>query len=90
MELVCRGYEVFIGKSDTLEVDFVATKPNEKIYVQVSSSILAESTRDRELRPLLAIHDSYPKYILTMDRSVFKDFGGIRVINIIDFLLGRY
>jgi hypothetical protein len=87
LELLRRGYEVTIGKIGSLEVDFVASKPNEKIYYQVSATIMDEKTRVRELRPLESISDNYPKYILTMDQTVFNDYSGIRVKNIIDFLL---
>ena len=87
LELLRRGYEVSIGKIGSLEVDFVASKPNEKIYYQVSATIMDEKTRERELRPLESISDNYPKYILTMDQIVFNDYSGICVINIIDFLL---
>ena len=87
LELLRRGYEVTIGKIGSLEVDFVASKPNEKIYYQVSATIMDEKTRERELRPLESISDNYPKYILTMDQIVFNDYSGIRVKNIIDFLL---
>ena len=87
LELLRRGYEVTIGKIGSLEVDFVASKPNEKIYYQVSATIMDEKTRERELRPLESISDNYPKYILTMDKTVFNDYSGIRVKNIIDFLL---
>ena len=87
LELLRRGYEVTIGKIGSLEVDFVASKPNEKIYYQVSATIMDEKTRERELRPLESISDNYPKYILTMDQTVFNDYSGIRVKNIIDFLL---
>lgn len=87
LELLRRGYEVAIGKIGSLEVDFVATKTNEKIYYQVSATILDENTRLRELRPLEAISDNYPKYVLTMDQTAFNDYSGIRVKNIIDFLL---
>ena len=87
LELLRRGYEVSIGKIGSLEVDFVASKPNEKIYYQVSATIMDEKTRERELRPLESISDNYPKYILTMDKTVFNDYSGIRVKNIIDFLL---
>ncbi len=86
-ELLRRGYEVTIGKLGSLEVDFVASKTNEKIYYQVSATIMDEKTRVRELRPLESISDNYPKYILTMDQTVFDDYSGIRVKNIIDFLL---
>lgn len=87
LELLRRGYEVAIGKIGPLEVDFVATKANEKLYYQVSASIMDEKTRRRELRPLESIPDNYPKYILTMDQTVFKDYSGIKVKNIMDFLL---
>lgn len=88
-ELLRRGFDVAIGKVGTLEVDFVATKANAKIYYQVSASILDEDTRKRELRPLQAITDYYPKVILTMDDAIYSDFEGIKIINIIDFLLGN-
>ena len=87
IELIRRGYDVSLGKVGSLEVDFVATKPNEKIYYQVSATIMDEKTRQRELRSLESISDNYPKYILTMDQTVFNDYSGIRVKNIIDFLL---
>ncbi len=87
LELIRRGYEVTIGKIGSLEVDFVATKANEKIYYQVSATILDEKTRERELRPLQSISDNYPKYILTMDQTIFNDYSGIKVQNILDFLL---
>ncbi|MBM7560880.1 ATP-binding protein [Fusibacter tunisiensis] len=87
LELLRRGYKVTIGKIGSLEVDFVASKTNEKIYYQVSATLMDEKTRARELRPLEAISDNYPKYILTMDQTVFNDYSGIRVKNIIDFLL---
>lgn len=87
LELLRRGYEVSIGKIGTLEVDFVAVNENEKIYIQVSATILDESTRNRELKPLLDIKDNYPKYILTMDQTIYDNFSGIKIKNIIDFLL---
>jgi uncharacterized protein len=87
LELLRRGYEVSIGKVGTLEIDFVATKANEKIYYQVSATILDSTTRDRELAPLQVIKDNYKKVILTMDKSVFTDYEGITCVNIIDFLL---
>ncbi len=87
LELLRRGYDVAIGKIGSLEVDFVATKANEKIYYQVSATITDEITRKRELKSLESISDNYPKYILTMDQIIFNDYSGIKVINIIDFLL---
>lgn len=87
LELVRRGYEVAIGKIGSLEVDFIATKTDEKVYYQVSATILDETTRARELRPLEDISDNYPKYILTMDHTVFNDYSGIKIKNILEFLL---
>ena len=88
-ELLHRGYDVTIGKTDKLEIDFIATKPEEKIYIQVSATIMDENVKNRELRPLKAINDSYPKIILTMDRLLYNDIEGIKVINIIDYLLNN-
>lgn len=87
LELLRRGYEVTIGKVGTLEVDFIATKVDEVVYYQVSASIMDEKTRERELRPLQSINDNYPKYIITLDQVIFNDYSGIKVKNIIDFLL---
>jgi len=87
LELLKRGYEVTIGKIGPLEVDFVATKTKEKIYYQVSATITNEDTRKRELKPLKKIDDNYPKYVLTMDNNIYTDYSGIKVKNIIDFLL---
>lgn len=86
-ELLRRGFNVAIGKVGTLEVDFIATKPKEKIYYQVSATIMDEETRERELRPLRAISDQYDKVVLTMDKNIYNDFEGINSVNIIDFLL---
>ena len=61
-----------------------------KIYYQVSATILDKETRIRELRPLQAIMDHYGKVVLTMDQTIYKDFEGIKNINIIDFLLSEY
>ncbi len=87
LELIRRGYEVNIGKIGNLEVDFIATKPTEKAYYQISSTIHDEKTKERELRPLEAIPDNYPKYVLTMDQTIYNDFAGIKIVNIIDFLM---
>lgn len=87
LELLRRGYEVRIGKIGSFEVDFVAIKQSEKIYYQVSASILDENTKERELRPLENISDNYPKIVLTMDKTPFTDFLGIKVVNILDFLI---
>ena len=76
-----------IGKVGTLEVDFVASKAERKVYYQVSASVLDDGTRERELKPLRVIPDAYEKILLTMDRTHIRDFEGIRNINIVDWLL---
>lgn len=86
IELLRRGYEVYVGKYEDIEIDFIAIKPNEKIYYQVSRSILDEKVEEREKKSLLAIRDNYKKVILTMDKVKNKELEGIQVINIIDFL----
>ncbi|MFA7560029.1 MAG: ATP-binding protein [Sphaerochaeta sp.] len=89
LELLRRGYTVSVGKFQEWEVDFIAEKPNTRLYIQVSASILDEKTREREIRPLREIQDSYPKLLLTMDSIPFLDFEGIQHRNIIDFLLQK-
>lgn len=87
LELLRRGFKVNIGKTLEYEVDFIAESPNEIKYYQVSQSIKEDYVRERELRSLESIHDNYEKTILTMDKSINKDYNGIKVKNIIDFLL---
>ena len=92
LELLRRGYEVYIGKYDDLEVDFVARKPENIIYYQVSLTTRGENEGDnkiidRELTPLKKINDNYPKYILTLDDDLDADFDGIKKINVLDWLL---
>ena len=87
IELLRRGYEVYIGKYNDIEIDFIAIKPNETIYYEVTRSILDEKVEEREKKSLLAIKDNYKKVILTMDRVKDKQIEGIEVVNIIDFLL---
>lgn len=81
------GYEVYVGKYNNIEIDFIAIKPNERVYYQVSRSILDEKVEEREKKSLLAIKDNYPKIILTMDNVKNKEIDGIKIINIIDFLM---
>lgn len=87
LELIRRGYKVYVGKIETEEVDFVAMNSKETIYYQVAASVRDEVTLARELRPLKKITDHYPKYILTLDEDPEADYDGIRRINAIDFLL---
>lgn len=88
LELLRRGYEVFVGKIDSFEVDFVAQDHKGIIYFQVALTIHDENTLKRELRPLEAIQDHYPKIILTMDEEPEEQYEGIRRINARDWLLG--
>lgn len=87
IELLRRGYEVYVGQYNDIEIDFIAIKPNEKIYYQVFRSIMDEKVEEREKKLLLAINDNYKKVILTMDNIKNKQIDGIEVVNIIDFLL---
>jgi predicted AAA+ superfamily ATPase len=87
LELLRRDYRVHIGKFGDTEVDFVAEKPTGKLYVQVTDTMLAESVKERELRPLRAIRDNHEKVVLSMDRSYITSYDGIKTLNVIDFLL---
>lgn len=89
LELKRRGYNVYIGKLDTTEIDFVAEKRNEKIYVQVAYKLENEQTVNREFGNLLAINDQYPKYVVTMDEFWQDNIEGIKHLHITDFLLGE-
>ncbi len=87
LELIRRDYRVYIGKIGNTEIDFVAEKSNEKIYIQVSESLASKETLERELRPLKLINDNYEKIILSMDRSFVISYDGIKTINLIDWLI---
>jgi predicted AAA+ superfamily ATPase len=87
--LLRRGYHVEIGKYEELEVDFVATKNDERKYIQVTASLLNEETKERELKPLRAIPDFNQRIVLSADHLMPKNSDGIKLINIIDFLLAN-
>lgn len=87
LELLRRGYKVNIGKVKAYEIDFIATNTNEKIYYQVSYSIKNPKVLEREIRPFKYINDNYEKVIISADKTISKDYNGIKLINIIDFLL---
>ncbi len=88
LELLRRDNDVYVGKIDEAEVDFVAMKPNKTVYYQVAASVRDEKTLQRELAPLQKINDHYPKMILTLDEDPEADYNGIRRINVLDWLIG--
>ena len=88
LELLRRGYDVYVGKVDDLEVDFVAQNSKGTTYFQVALSVREEHTLAKELRPLEAIKDHYPKLLLTMDEDPEAHYNGIRRVNARDWLLG--
>ena len=87
LELIRRDYHVYIGKFKETEIDFVAEKPNDKLYIQVTESMLSPEARERELRPLQMIPDNYEKIVLSMDRNYITSYDGIKSLNLIDWLL---
>ena len=87
LELLRRRYNVNIGRSGRTEVDFIAKKNDVYTYIQVTASLVDENTFNREMRPLKQIEDNYEKIILTLDRYTLGNYEGIKVINIIDWLL---
>ncbi len=87
LELRRRGYSIYIGKYAEKEIDFVAVKQDEKLYVQVCRTLPENS--DRELANLKAIKDNYPKYVVTMDSSVCGNENGIKIVHIKDFLQNK-
>jgi hypothetical protein len=89
LELIRRGYKVYIGKIDGDEIDFIVEKPKGIEYFQISASVNDETTLERELKPLRKIRDSYPKYILTLDENPGMDIEGIRVKNALKYLIGE-
>ncbi len=87
LELKRRGYQVYIGKFDSKEIDFIAEKQGEKVYLQVSYKLESKQTVDREFSPLLLISDQYPKYVVTMDDFWKESIDGVKHLYITDFLM---
>ena len=87
LELLRRGYTVYIGKIDDLEVDFVAKNRDGLKYYQVALTVREEKVLERELRALQKTGDHYSKYLLTLDMDLEADYDGITKINVIDWLL---
>lgn len=88
-ELLRRGYDVAIGKVDNAEVDFIATKADDKLYVQVTESMTSEEVRRRELAPLQRISDNYEKIILSLDPGLDSSYNGIKSLNLMSWLLQK-
>jgi hypothetical protein len=89
LELIRRGYDVYVGKVDNLEVDFVAMDKNDIHYFQVSASVRDENTLKRELLPLQKINDNYPKTILTLDEDPDANYDGIIRTNALEWLIKK-
>ena len=87
LELCRRGYTVHVGKTGDGEIDFVAVRQNEKLYVQVTQKIESEETKQREYNRLLEIRDNYPKYVLCTDEFAGGNYEGIQTMHVADFLL---
>ena len=86
-ELIRRGYDVSVGKVDNLEVDFIAVKPDDKIYIQVTESMNEGGAREKELTPLKRIKDNYEKLILSTNPGMDSSYDDIKSINLIDWLI---
>lgn len=86
-ELRRKGYEVYIGKNETKEIDFVAVRRDERIYVQVCHNLPEES--DREVANLLEIRDHYSKYVVTLDELAAGNINGVKIVHLADFLLSK-
>ena len=87
-ELRRKGYDVYIGKNASKEIDFVAVRRDERIYVQVCRNLPEES--DREIANLLEIKDHHPKYVVTLDELAAGNINGIKIVHLADFLLNQY
>lgn len=88
LELIRRGYDVYVGRLDEMEVDFVAMDYKRITYYQVAASVRDEQTLRRELVPLQKINDHYPKFLLTLDEDPEGDYEGIRRVNALEWLMG--
>ena len=88
LELRHRGYDVYVGKVQDLEIDFIAMRGSEKFYIQVSDNITAQETFERELAPFAKIRDAYPRMLIARTRNPETDFEGVRIVNLAEWLSG--
>jgi len=86
LELKRRGYEIYVGKFDDQEIDFVVKNQNDVYYLQVAETIKSQDTLDRELAPLKAVNDFHRRVVITQDYDVNQSYEGIMVINLLEWL----
>ena len=89
LELKLRKYEIYTGRNLEAEIDFVAKNQSTMFYIQVAETVKDEATLQREISAFKNIKDSYPRILITMDKTPNEDFNGVRHINALDFLLGK-
>ncbi|MBQ8776111.1 MAG: ATP-binding protein, partial [Treponema sp.] len=89
LELKRRKYQIYTGKADNEEIDFVIKNQNEVAYIQVAETVKNPETLERELRPFRKLKDKYPCFLITLDKDFNKDYDGIKSVNAIDFLCGN-
>ena len=89
LELLRRGYSVRVGNYNDWEIDFTASKPEDTEYFQICQTLMSADTYEREIRPLRKIKDNFPKTVLTLDRLGLGSDDGIKIVNIIDWLLEK-
>lgn len=87
LELLRRGYQVYVGKNDTKEIDFVAINKEETRYFQVTETLADKTTQEREIAPFRSTQDFYERTIITTDKTYVTNVNGIKIVYIIDFLL---
>ena len=89
LELKRKHFEIFTGINNEAEIDFVVKKQNQILYIQVAESVKDSATLERELSAFKNINDSYPRILITMDKSLNEDYNGVRNINALDFFTGK-
>ena len=87
LELMRRNFRVYVGKLYQKEIDFIAIRGNEKLYIQVSDDVSSEQTLKREVEPLLSVSEAYPKFVVARTRHEEYDYQGIRIVDLAIWLL---